>query len=192
VLPADADRPGGGRKKLAARTEADGRYEIPLVTPDSYLLGVNSIRTVDARPDVNTSRTSGRTFYPGVLEPAEASAIVVSAGARVRLQDFVVPNTIKLVTVTGLVVDDTGQPVREARLTPRVNANATILLGPTFVTRDDGRFVFTLIENGRYDIHAERYVGTAPYREVQVAITPFTATRGLPAFTIVLKPNPYR
>src|SRR5262249_7240954 len=26
VLPVDVDRPGGGRKKLSARTEADGRY----------------------------------------------------------------------------------------------------------------------------------------------------------------------
>ena len=74
---------------------ADGTFELRLVTPGDYLLAFNHLPTLyerDALP---------RAFYPGVIDPAGARAISVSARDRVRLRDFVVPPAIPLVLVQG-------------------------------------------------------------------------------------------
>jgi hypothetical protein len=133
-----------------------------------------------------------------VVEPSEASSVVVSVGGRVALRNFAIPEAIKLVTVTGVVVDEGGQPVRDAKLIPRAltlvprpNTNPFIL-GPAFTTGEDGRFAFSLVENGRYDIHATRYLGSAPYIDVQTEIVPFTATAGGLTLKIVMKPSRFR
>jgi Carboxypeptidase regulatory-like domain len=192
VLPAEVDRLDYRRKHVEARTAADGTFEMRLVQPDTYFL------TVTFAHGENSQLTSPHVLYPGVIEPSEARRVVVSEGGRVALQNFAIPEVIKLVTVTGVVVDEAGQPVRGATLIPRAetlvprpNTNPFIL-GPAFTTGDDGRFAFSLVENGKYDVHATRYVGTAPYIDVQTEIVPFTATAGGPTLRIVMKPNRFK
>lgn len=183
VLQVDVDRLDDRRKHVEARTAENGTFEMRLVAPGTYLLKIISVQAENTQP-------TSYPLYPGVIEPSQARTVVVSEGTRVELQDFVIPEALKLVAVTGIVVDEAGQPVRGARLTPR--ARVSRILGPAFMTGDDGRFVFSLVENGKYDIHATRYVGTTPYIDVQVAIVPFTATVGSPTLRIVMKPNRFR
>lgn len=187
VLADDVDTPGGGRKRVLARTAVDGTFEMRLVAPDRYLLGFNSIRG-----DRNDRVASLRAFYPGVVERADARTVVVSAGERVHLENFVIPGTIKLATVSGIVVDEAGQPVREARVVLRDDTRVSNM-GPAAITGEDGRFAFSLIENGKYDVHVTRYVGTGRNRTAQVSMSRFTATAGNPAITVVVKAvDPYR
>jgi len=192
VLPTEVDLLDYRRKHVEVRTAEDGTFEMRLVQPDTYFL------TVTFAHGENSQLASTHVLYPGVIEPSGAQRVGVSEGERVVLQNFVIPEAIKLVTVTGVVVDEAGQPVRGARLTPRAETlvprpdTNPFILGPAFTTGADGRFAFSFVENGKYDIHATHYVGTAPYIEVQTEIVPFTATAGGPTLKIVMKPNRFR
>jgi hypothetical protein len=185
VLPADVDKPGGSSNCFQTWTSADGSFELGLVSPGEYVLGFNTIVGIDGQ------RTWPRAFHPGVTEPAGAARITVSAAARVRLRDFVVPDGIRLVTVQGIVVDEAGRPVSDATIALRDNTEGPNIIGPRFITGDDGRFAFSVVE-GKYDVHVTRYVGADPAtREVQIAMVAFTASATTPLVTAVMKPNRY-
>ena len=186
VLPADVDRPGGG-EWVSARTAADGTFEFRLVAPDRYLLGFNSIRSLDDRRQL----TRPRAFYPSVVQPADASVVAVAAGERVRLKDFVVPDAINLVMVTGVVVDEAGRPVQGAVVALRGNRESGMFFGPMVQTGDDGRFSFAALDRGKYEVHVTRSVGSAYDRGVQFGNVFFTAAAGT-AITVVLKPTQFR
>ena len=185
VLPADVDTPGGGKKKVFGRTTEDGTFELRLVTPDRYLLGFNSIPTIDGQ------HSPRHSFYPGVFEPGEAHPVVVAVGGRVHLEPFVIPDTIKLVTISGIVVDEAGAPVGEAQVTSRDRTEGPDTLGPMVTTGSDGRFVLTVVANGRpYEVLVTRYVRTAgKVTTVQTGMSRFAATAGTPTITVVVKPQ---
>jgi Carboxypeptidase regulatory-like domain len=186
VPTADLDKDGGSSNRVQVWTATEGTFELRLVAPGDYLLGFNSIRAHDGH------LTSPRAFYPGVAEPPGAATIVVSAGERVRLRDFVIPDSIRLVGIHGVVVDEGGRPVRDASIALRDNTEGPNIIGPRFVTGDDGRFAFAVVDGGKYDVHVTRYVGSdLPTREVQVAMLPFTASAGTPVLTVVVKPSRY-
>jgi hypothetical protein len=186
VPTADVDKPGGSGNRVQAWTAADGTFELRLIAPGEYLLGFNSVRGHDGQ------LTFPRAFYPGVAEPTVAARVVVSAGDRVRLRDFVVPDNIRLVTVEGLVVEEAGRPVPDASIALRDNTEGPNIIGPRFVTGDDGRFAFSVVEGRKYDVHVTRYVGSdLQTREVQVAMVPFTASAGAPVLKVVMKPSRY-
>ncbi len=130
-------------------------------------------------------------FYPGVGQPSDADAVLVSAGERVRLQDFVIPETVKLVTVTGVVLDEPGHPVRGAEVSLR-DVRGGPLAGPPVSTDDDGRFFFSVTENGKYRIDAKREVSTDRERTAQWGSLDFTATAASSTLTVVMRPNVYR
>jgi hypothetical protein len=183
VPTANVDRPGGSGK-VQAWTAADGTFELRLVAPGEYLLGLNSVRGHDGL------LAFPRAFYPGVAEPAGAAKVVVSVGDRVRLRDFVVPENIRLVTIDGLVVDEAGRPVPEASIALSDSTEGPNIIGPRFVTGDDGRFAFSVVESGKYELHVTRDVGSdLQTREVQVAMVPFTASAGAPVLKVVMKPS---
>ena len=64
-------------------------------------------------------------------------------------------------------------------------------IGWTFVTGEDGRFVFTIPEGQGYGVYATSYVGDSSNREVHVGMLPFSAAVGTPALTVVVKPQSY-
>jgi hypothetical protein len=186
VPAADVNKPGGSGNRVQAWTAADGTFELRPVAPGEYLLGFNSVRSHDGQ------LTFPRAFYPGVAEPTGAGRVVVSVGDRVRLRDFVVPDNIRLVTIEGLVIDEAGRPVPDASIALRDNTEGPNIIGPRFVTGDDGRFAFSVVEGGKYDVHVTRYVGAdLRTREVQVGMVPFTASAGAPVLKVVMKPSRY-
>lgn len=186
VPSAEVDKAGGSSNRVQVWTATDGTFELRLVAPGEYLLGFNSIRGHDGQ------RTFPRAFYPGVAEPTCAATITLAAGERVRLRDFAVPESIRLVGIHGVVVDEAGRPVGDASIALRDNAERPNIIGPRFVTGDDGRFAFTVVGGGKYDVHVTRDVGSdLPTREVHVAMVPFTASAGTPVLTVVMKPSRY-
>jgi hypothetical protein len=181
VRQADVDTPGDGRRQFFVRTADDGSFEIPRVSPDTYLLGFNSIGLPNGQLQMR------RAFYPGAIERGDARAVVVGVGERVRLDDFVIPDAIKLVTVNVIIVDEAGTPVRDARLEMRDLTGRAYAGGHPISTGDDGRFAFALLENGKYEVHATKYVGAIGNQRVQLGMAAFTATAGSPTTTVVVK-----
>ena len=183
VRRADLDREDGRVSRVQGWTLADGSYELRLVDPGNYVLGLNWIRPFNGRP------TGPPVYFPGVTARADAATIAVSVGERVRLRDFMIPDSLRLVTVAGVVVDEAGRPVGEAQIYLRAEAPGPVI-GPQFVTGADGRFAFTVRDGVRHDVHVTRYIGDEfGTTEVQTAIVPFTASSATPSITIVMRPN---
>jgi hypothetical protein len=153
VLAAQLDTPGGSPSRVQTWTNSDGTFELRLVQPGEYLLGFNSIRSR------NGQLTFARALHPGVLDATAATRVLVTAAERVRLGNFVVPESIKLVIVPGIIVDEAGRPVRGANVVLRDRAEGPNVIGPIFVTGDDGRFAFSLVDGGKYHVHVTRYLG---------------------------------
>lgn len=175
LLPAPDPRKPAADNRVQAWTAADGTFELRLVPPGEYVLTFNSILDFDNRLALP------RAFYPGVTDPTAAAPILVSAGARVPLRDFVLPDGIPLVTVEGIVVDPAGQPVREASIVLSDSSEGPNAIGPRFTTGDDGRFAFTVIDGKKYELHATRYVGSdSQTREAHIGMMPFMASGNTP------------
>jgi carboxypeptidase family protein len=181
VREADVD-PSGGSRKQFVRTSADGSFEIRRLPPDAYVLGFNSIGLRNGQLPIR------HAFYPGAIERGDARALVVGAGERVRLDDFVIPDAIKLVTVNVTVVDEGGIRVRDAQLEIRDPTGRAYAGGTPIITGDNGRVTLTLLENGKYEVHATMYVGASGDQRVQLGTTAFTATPRSPTLTVVIKP----
>jgi carboxypeptidase family protein len=170
--------------RVQAWTASDGTFELSLVPPGEYILGLEVIR------NWRTEIARARGFYPGVTEADAAETIAISAGERVRLRDFVIPDAIRLVTVNGMVVDESSRPVREALIYLRNTGKEPDVLGPRFVTGEDGRFAFSLVADGKYEVYVTRDVGAdARTRETQTAVVPLIASPTSPVLTVMLKPN---
>jgi hypothetical protein len=185
VLAAELDTPGGSRTRVQTWTNRDGTFELRLVQPGECLLGFNSIR-----PHNGGRLTFPRALHPGVLEPTAATRIQVTAGERMRLGNFVVPETIKLVNVSGIVVDEAGLPIRGAYVALRDRTEGPNVIGSRFVTGDDGRFAFSLVDGGKYDVHVTRYLGDERRpTEVQTSVVPLTASPATTLVTAVMKAN---
>jgi hypothetical protein len=175
VPPADVENPNVSSSRAQTWTKTDGTFELRRVSPGEYVLGFDSVRGYEGQ------LTFPSAFYPGGIEPMRASRIVVSAGERVRLRNFVVPGGLRLVTVKGIVVDEAGRPVRNASIALRDRTEGPNVIGSQFVTGGDGCFVLTLVEGGHYDIHVSR--------DDQVSIVPFTASAGTGVLRVVMKPR---
>jgi hypothetical protein len=148
------------------------------------LLGTDATIGVDGRP------TFPRAFYPGVIEAGAADNVVVSVGERVQLRDFVVPETIKLVTVKGTVVDADGRPVQRARMVLRDDTEGPNIIGPPLMTGSDGGFAFSLVDGARYEIIVTHYIGTDVHtRETHVGQALFRASAAAGPMTLVMKPR---
>jgi hypothetical protein len=183
VLLASADKRGGGTIRSHAWTAANGAFELHLVPPGEYVLGTNAIVGPGGR------LTFPRAFYPGVIQPGGAENVVVPAGERVQLRDFVVPETITLVTVKGTVVDTNGRP-QAASIVLRDDTEGPNAIGPRLMTANDGRFMFSLVPGARYEVSATREVGTdVGTRETHMGRAVFEASAAARPLTVVMKPS---
>jgi hypothetical protein len=182
VLPADVNKRGGGSIRFAAWTAANGAFEVPLVPPGEYLLGT------DAIVGPGGQLTFPRAFYPGAIQRRGAENVIVPAGERVQLRDFVVPETITLVTVKGTVVDTNGRP-QPARIVLRDDTEGPNMIGPALMTGNDGSFTFSLVPGARYELIATRDAGTgAETGETHMGRAVFEASAAARSMTVVMKP----
>jgi 5-hydroxyisourate hydrolase-like protein (transthyretin family) len=184
LLSSGQPTPRASAAAVRAWTRTDGTFELELVQPGTYELGFTAPRPLNGRP------TEVSAFYPGVPSRVDATKVVVAVGARVRLADFVVPATVALATVAGAVVDEAGNPVRRARVVLQQNVEGGGTVGPTFVTGEDGRFAFSLVEGARYVVHVTRYIGDERRPTgTQISMVPVTVASATPALSVIMKPN---
>ena len=186
VPRSDVNSPRVSGNRVQTWTTADGAFELQLVAPGEYVLGFNAIGQMEGKPP------RGRVFYPGVVDSGEATAILISAGQRVRVGNFALSDSIKLATVTGIVIDEDSRPVAEAFVVARDKdiPHSPTSVGSHLVTGEDGRFFLTLIDGRKYDVHVTRYAGSDERtRRAQVSVAEFTASAKTPTVTVVVKPS---
>lgn len=99
------------------------------------------------------------TYYPGTLDPNDATPIALLPGEERRGVDFVV-TAVATATVAGTVMGSNGSPAANARvsLTPlpsgSTSAQPVGVATPVRVIEADGRFSFPTVLPGRYVLAA--------------------------------------
>jgi protocatechuate 3,4-dioxygenase beta subunit len=104
----------GGRQ---VQTNDLGEYRLYWLTPGAYVVSATVMRGRGRRPGtrvVNTEETYAPGYFPGVIEPENATAIQVPPAAELRGIDFVL-RPVSTLTVRGRVVS----PVSPVAAPPR-------------------------------------------------------------------------
>jgi hypothetical protein len=164
-----------GAERIHAVTNADGEYEITRVPPGSYLIGVNTAPQ-DEEPKLP------RLFHPGVTSIRQATGVKLGPGERTAIAPLVLPQNVRTVPVSGLVVDPDGAPA----------AGVTVFLagdsvrGAPVVSDSSGRFVITAFEGFVFKVFAQ---GASPDTRQMTSSDPqsLTATANLPPLRVVLR-----
>ena len=92
-------------------TDPEGRYEIRIVRPGQYFLGVS----LNHSPSRDTPYP--RWFYPGTGDPSLATTIDFSGKPETRTYDFTLPDQQSRRTIDGFVLRRDGQPMPRAVVT---------------------------------------------------------------------------
>ncbi len=92
-------------------TDPEGRYEIRIVRPGQYYLGVSLNHT----PSRDTPYP--RRFYPGTGDPSLATTIDFWGKPETRTYDFTLPDQQSRRTIDGFVLRPDGQPMPRAVVT---------------------------------------------------------------------------
>lgn len=85
-------------------------------------------------------------------------------------------------------MDEQGRPVPGASVSLTDNTEGPNPIGRPVTTVGDGRFTFSLIRGGRYEVHVRRHVDTPTGpRQMQTRSVTFEAAASASPMTIVLK-----
>jgi protocatechuate 3,4-dioxygenase beta subunit len=149
-----------------AVTDDLGQYRLAGLPPGTYYVG--SAATIwggGAPEDVGIS--FGDTYYPGTLSPNEARAVTVRLGQERLNVDFGL-QTVRLASLSGVVIDSEGRPVANSSLTlmqQRQSATVMTIVSTSGVatTAADGRFTVPNVAPGEYSLTS---LGTAPRYDV--------------------------
>ena len=141
----------------SAQTDDLGEFRLFSLAPGDYY--------VQVMPAFSGPYSSGAssgapvnvpTFYPGTIDDAAAQAIAVSSGQTVR--DVIVQmRTASAFRISGIVVDDSGQPFANVMIQLRpAGAIAGLPSSPPAQGRTDaqGRFTLAGVTNGAYTLVA--------------------------------------
>ena len=141
------------------KTDKDGRYEMKLVPPGRYLLGVRIVGSAGA-----TYVPFPQTYYPGVSDEAGATIITLSEGQHFEANDLVLPPRFVERQLSGVVVDSSGQPVRGAIVWLKEIQYKDSDMPYSRETDQDGRFSFPVFEGLKYrlDAYLDRKEGARP------------------------------
>ncbi len=118
-------------------TDAKGRFEFSELKQGRYVLGVNMIRTPDARSPFQ------RTFFPGVQTEKNAAVISLGRGEKLEGYELRVSPRLPVREIKGIVVGANGKPIAKAFLS--LQDSPSIRDGRTLIsTETDARGHFTL------------------------------------------------
>jgi hypothetical protein len=148
TVGARIDEPATSR--VRALTRRDGTFELTRVPPGTFVVGINTERS--AAGDVEPPRI----FYPGVGDLAAARAVVVPAGGRVTLDDFVLPGEVEYLRVEGTVLAADGSPASGARVYIQQDSEKSYITSEPAIADASGRFVVSLLAGTTWRLFAER------------------------------------
>ncbi len=178
----DVDGPAGDRFRNAARSNDDGTFELRRVGPGDYVVVV----AATAAPKLSVA---DRALNTRTGDTPRVSTVTVAPGEQVRLQNFITPDNLRLVTITGTVVDEKTQPVREAEVTVgrrETEGGSSFRLAAALDS--DGRFTLTVLEGAQYVVYVRRQAAAGP---PQMGLMPFTAASGSPTIRVVIRPSKF-
>lgn len=132
--------PGDG-----AMTDSDGRYQLRIIRPGQYLLGIN----LNHSPTQDTPYP--RWFYPGTEDLAAAETIVFSGRPETRNLDLTLPERQPERTIDGTVTRLDGQPVPRTVVT--ILDAARQVVAQSFADQA-GRFSARVFAGTAYRLHA--------------------------------------
>jgi len=145
----------------APPTNDIGDFRIAGLAPGEYYIAVSPRMTMPfgaqrTPPPADGPRTTGATtYYPGTTDPAGAQPITVAAGETVSGIQFTMLSAPAF-RVSGIVVDENGQPAAGAMVMLMNDPRNGPVFGPGGNTRtgDDGRFTIDDVVAGSYRITA--------------------------------------
>lgn len=117
-----------------ARSDARGQVDIGRVRPGRYRLAFLDV------------------FFPGTLDQSAAREVTVGPSEIVSLDRFVIPRTVRLTTLTGVVRDTSGQVVQGAQVAVYAAANGAI--AGYVMTDARGEFSITVPTDREYRVTA--------------------------------------
>jgi hypothetical protein len=126
-------------------TDADGHYELRILRPGEYHLGINLNETATRYSPYP------RWFHPGTGDPAAATKIDFLGRPETRVYDLTLPDPLPERTVDGAVVRADGQPAARSVVTvfdAFRNAVAQAFTDPS------GHFVMHIFVGIPYQLHA--------------------------------------
>lgn len=162
------------------KTDKDGRYEMKLLRPGRYLLGVRIAGSAGS-----TYVPFPQTYYPGVKDRAQATVITVTEGQRVELQELVLPARFIDRTLNGIVVNEDGTPVAGATVWLKERQYNDSDMPYRTETDSEGRFSYPVYEGVKYSLTAN--VDSAERREKQSDPLEIVITSNLEPIKLVLK-----
>jgi protocatechuate 3,4-dioxygenase beta subunit len=141
--------PSGTGSPTSVRTDSEGRYEMKLLPPGRYLLGVRIYGSAGA-----TYAPFPRTYYPGVGDANRATTITVAEGQRIGLNDLILPPRLVERILNGIVVDTAGRPINGATVWLKENEYQDHDMPYRKETDSEGRFSFKVYEGINYRLSA--------------------------------------
>jgi 5-hydroxyisourate hydrolase-like protein (transthyretin family) len=142
------------------RTDKEGRYEMKLLKPGRYHLGVRIAGSAGS-----TYVPFPQSYYPGVRERSQATVISVSEGQRIELNELVLPPRFIERTLNGIVVDSDGTPVAGAVVWLKERQYDDADMPYQRQTDSEGRFSYPVYEGIKYTLNA--YVESAGRTEMR-------------------------
>ncbi|HKO60998.1 MAG TPA: carboxypeptidase regulatory-like domain-containing protein [Pyrinomonadaceae bacterium] len=149
----------GSGSASSVKTDSNGRYEMKLVPPGRYLLGVRIVGSAGA-----TYVPFPQTYYPGVSEESGATVITLSEGQHFKANDLVLPPRFVERQLNGVVVDSSGRPVQGATVWLKEIQYKDADMPYRRETDEEGRFSFPVYEGFKYRLNAylDRKEGARP------------------------------
>jgi hypothetical protein len=131
------------------RTDNDGRYEIKLVKPGRYLLGVRIFGSAGS-----TYVPYPRTYYPGVPDESRATIITIAEGQVINDVDWQLPPALSEKKLEGVVIWPDGQPVKGATVWLKEIEYADKDMPYRVNTGEQGDFSFKVYAGMKYSLLA--------------------------------------
>ena len=146
------DAGGSGAWTFRGVTDSDGRYEINIIRPGQYYLGINLNNTA------TTDAPYPRWFYPGTEVQALASIIEFFGKPDSATYNFTLPDRQNPRTIEGIVLTSDGRPRPRTSVSVVDSFDAVIATG---VTDDSGRFLLRVFAQIPYRLYAI-FAGDSP------------------------------
>ena len=131
------------------RTDNEGRYEMKLVQPGRYLLGVRIHGSAGS-----TYVPYPRTYYPGVPDESRATVITIAEGQVINEVDWQLPPALIEKKLEGVVIWPEGQPIKGATVWLKDIEYANSDMPYRVDTDDNGRFSFKVYAGIKYSVLA--------------------------------------
>ena len=154
------NRPGD----IVGQTDEHGRIQLEHIPPGRFAFGFDL-------PDREAKDGRREYYFPGAADRLEARQITFQPSQAIELGDVVIPDTMRFVTLTGVVQDSFGKPAERATVYLKLSADReSRWIEPMIRTRADGRFAFALLDGHEYGLLVEMFTPPQGIAEARLSV----------------------